>query len=177
VKPPHALSLAVRAADVPAEGRRVELKPDAAGRRALAEQLGIPEVTELVADFTVYPLGADTYSVRGSVAATVVQTDVVTLEPVQQRVEETIDLTFAAAEAASAERAAQALGEPGEDSGPELFCNGRIELGALTQEYLALGLDPYPRAPGVEFGAHIEDDSATEASHFAALAKLKKDEE
>ena len=177
MKPPHALSFAVRAADVPAEGRRVEIKPDAAGRRALAEQLGIPEVTELVADFTVYPLGADTYSVRGSVTATVVQTDVVTLEPVRQRVDETIDLTLAAAEGASAERAKPGPGEPDEAEGFEPFYNGRIELGALTQEHLALGLDPYPRAPGVEFGAHVEDDSATEASPFAALAKLKKDEE
>ena len=35
--------------------------------------------------------------------------------------------------------------------------NGRIDLGQLAAEFLALGLDPYPRKPGVEFAPVVED--------------------
>ena len=41
-------------------------------------------------------------------------------------------------------------------------------LGALTAEFFALGLDPYPRKPGVEFAAPAEE--AAPDSPFAALA-------
>ena len=34
---------------------------------------------------------------------------------------------------------------------PDEIVNGQIDLGALTAEFLALGLDPYPRKPGVDF--------------------------
>ncbi|HEY1452267.1 MAG TPA: DUF177 domain-containing protein, partial [Roseiarcus sp.] len=47
--------------------------------------------------------------------------------------------------------------------------DGKIDLGALTAEHFALGLDPYPRKPGAEFVA--PDEQAAPDSPFAALAK------
>ena len=44
--------------------------------------------------------------------------------------------------------------------------NGKIDLGALTAEFFALGLDPYPRKPGVEFVAPPGEDASD--SPFAA---------
>ncbi len=170
------LSLSVRADEIPAGGRRFRVEASEAERRALAEELGIVEVAELAAELDVRPLGGGAFSVRGDLTASVVQTDVVTLEPVSQRVTEAIDLTFVAAEAVPAKPAGAGSQEPGEEEDPELFHHGRIALGAMTAEHLAIGLDPYPRGEGVEFSSHIEDDS-TEASPFAALAKLKKDQE
>ncbi len=38
----------------------------------------------------------------------------------------------------------------GEDP-PDPIIDGRVDLGAIVAEFLALGLDPYPRKPGVEF--------------------------
>ena len=49
--------------------------------------------------------------------------------------------------------------------------NGQIDLGALTAEFLALGLDPYPRKPGVDFS--YQDPADEKDSPFAALGKLK----
>jgi hypothetical protein len=167
------LSLTVRTDEIPAGGRRFRVEASAAERFALARELGIPEVTELTADLEIRPLGGEAYSVRGKLAAAVVQTDVVTLEPIPQAVSEAIDLTLVAAEGA----AGAAASGPEESEGPDVFHGGRIALGALAREHLALGLDPYPRAPGVEFPGHIEDDSAADASPLAALAKLKKAEE
>ena len=54
---------------------------------------------------------------------------------------------------------------------PDEIVNGQIDLGALTAEFLALGLDPYPRKPGVDF--NYRDPADEKDSPFAALSKLK----
>jgi hypothetical protein len=54
---------------------------------------------------------------------------------------------------------------------PDEIVNGQIDLGALTAEFLALGLDPYPRKPGVDFD--YRDPADEKDSPFAALNKLK----
>ncbi len=168
------LSLTVRADQVPAAGRRFRVEAGEEERRTLAADLGIPEVVELAAELDVRPAAGGTFSVRGRLAATVVQTDVVTLEPVQQTVDEPIELTLVAAEENAPDTAPPANPEASEEREP--IHNGRIELGRLTREHLAVGLDPYPRASGVVFAGHVEDDSP-EASPFAALAGLKKKQE
>jgi hypothetical protein len=62
-----------------------------------------------------------------------------------------------------------------EDDPPDTIIDGKIDLGALAAEFMALGLDPYPRKPGVAF-AEIVDDEVIEESPFAQLAGLKKDD-
>jgi uncharacterized metal-binding protein YceD (DUF177 family) len=118
------------------------------------------------------------FSVRGTLAASVVQTDVVTLEPIAQDVAEEIDVTLMRAEGpAPRPRRPEILVDAVEADGPDLYRNGRIDLGAIVGEHLALGLDPYPRAPGVDFPGHVEDDPEADPSPFAALANLKLREE
>jgi hypothetical protein len=57
---------------------------------------------------------------------------------------------------------------------PEVLQHGSIDLGALAVEFLLLGIDPYPRKPGVSFEPpRVVDDPA--AHPFAVLAALKKD--
>jgi len=57
---------------------------------------------------------------------------------------------------------------------PDEIVNGRIDLGALTAEFLALGLDPYPRKPGVSFDETAASDRSD--SPFAGLERLRRDE-
>ena len=52
---------------------------------------------------------------------------------------------------------------------PDPIIEGRIDLGALAAEFLALGLDPYPRKPGVDFAAPA--DASAPASPFAVLGR------
>jgi hypothetical protein len=59
--------------------------------------------------------------------------------------------------------------------GPDLFHAGTIDLGAIAVEHLALALDPYPRAAGVEFEGYREDEQDQLSSPFAALGRLKRD--
>jgi uncharacterized metal-binding protein YceD (DUF177 family) len=164
------LSHTIVAADVPAAGRHVRVEADEEERRALAQALAIPAIEALSAEIELRPARGRSVSVRGRLAARVVQTDVVTLDPVTQAVEEEIDVVLVPAEARASGRAE--LVDAEEADGPDLYRNGRIDLGVIVSEHLALGLDPYPRAPETDFSGYIEDDPAADPSPFAALAGL-----
>jgi hypothetical protein len=49
---------------------------------------------------------------------------------------------------------------------------GAVDLGAIATEFLMLGIDPYPRAPGAVFEPPAADDRG--GGPFAALAALKR---
>ena len=163
-------SYSVVANDIPAAGRDFRIEVGEAERRDLAAELGISAVEEVEAILTVRPLGGRIYSVRGEIRAGVVQTDVVTLEPVRQDYSETVDVTLMPAESRDS---AGRLVDPDEPDEREVYRGGRIDLGVIVSEHVALGLDPYPRADGVEFDGHIEPDSSDEPSPFAKLARLR----
>lgn len=169
-------SISVLVAQIPTGGKHFRIGPDEGQRRAIVEALGIVEVEQLKAEIDVRPMGAEAFSVRGALTASVVQTDVVTLEPVRQDVKEAIDLTLvpAAGDSPSRKRTPQ---QPEVEASDErdFYRGGRIDLGVIVFEHLALGLDPYPRSPDTEFSGHIEDDPAAAPSAFAALASLKRD--
>jgi hypothetical protein len=167
-------SFAVLVRDIPAGGRRFSLRADDAQRRDLAIALDIPAVNALHADLEVRPAMGGAFRVRGTLTASVVQTDVVTLDPIDQEVNEDIDVTLMRAEDVGPSRnAGKELVDTVEVDGPDLFRNGRIDLGIIVREHLALGLDPYPRAPGVDFPGHVEDDASADPSPFAVLGSLK----
>ena len=96
------------------------------------------------------------------------QTCVVTLEPLENPIEESIDLVFTPATHALDMSQIEA---PLDDA-PEAMVDGTVDLGALATEFLILGIDPYPRKPGAVFQSPAPDDDA--ARPFAALDALKK---
>jgi hypothetical protein len=56
---------------------------------------------------------------------------------------------------------------------PEPLIGNVVDLGLLATEFFILGIDPYPRAPGVAFDAPKPQSDAA-ANPFAALAALQK---
>jgi uncharacterized metal-binding protein YceD (DUF177 family) len=108
----------------------------------------------------------------GKLFADVVQTCVVTLEPVDAHVEGTFERRFLPAEKIEVERDedGEIFVDPTSEDPPEPLGH-EIDLGEILIEELALNLDPYPRKPGVEF--HAEGHSEPRANPFAVLAKLK----
>ncbi|MBI1201754.1 MAG: DUF177 domain-containing protein [Rhodopseudomonas sp.] len=110
--------------------------------------------------------------VTGRVRAVVGQTCVVTLEPIENEVDEPVEIDFA--ESASDDTAAgdrDLHRQAADDDAPEPLIGGTIDLGAIATEFLILGIDPYPRKAGVEFAPPaVEDDTP---HPFAALAALK----
>jgi uncharacterized metal-binding protein YceD (DUF177 family) len=167
------------------KGLRFNLEASAAECAALAEQDGLAAIRKLAVEAELTRRAGDHVFVKGRVTASVAQTCVVTLEPFDAQVDEPFEVEFAPqaeAEAAYARAMAQieaaidkaaALAE--QPDPPDPIVNGRIDLGTLAAEFLALGLDPYPRKPGVEFAAVVEDSDEIRPSPFADLAKLKKD--
>jgi hypothetical protein len=151
----------------------VELVADAHTRAAVAKAAGLPALPRLEATFDLARSGRNGMRVLGRVSATVSQTCVVTLEQVENLVEEDIDLLFqpAPAHAPVAEGHVNEMEVPAEDE-PETMTGGMVDLGALAIEFLILGLDPYPRKPGAVFEP---PPSGEDGAHpFAALAALRK---
>ena len=62
------------------------------------------------------------------------------------------------------------------DEAPDIIENGKIDLGQIAIEQLALILDDYPKMEGEQFSFQSEfDEETTRKTHpFAALEKLKK---
>ena len=160
------LTRPITVTDIPEEGLDLTVEANEAERRALAEDFEIGAVHRLEGAFGLRRVTGGV-KVSGTVSAEVEQTCVVTLEPVVNQVNESVDLMFSEHAEASAEEVVQL----GERELPEPIVNGRIDLGTVTAEFLVLGLDPYPRKPGVRFEPTEPEDRSD--SPFAALSRIK----
>jgi uncharacterized metal-binding protein YceD (DUF177 family) len=161
--PPWSVPVVVHS--VPEAGRHFELSADAATRAAVALALGLRELPRLRARFDLSRHGRDGVSVTGEVRATVGQECVVTLEPVESELNEVVDLKFMPVVESSSKVASE--------DAPEPLIGGMIDLGKIATEFLAVGIDPYPRKPGATFDAPVIGDDSEHP--FAALAALKKE--
>ena len=149
----------VRVDALPREGQTVTIEASPAEREALASVYRLPAVAALTATLRLEPVGRGGGRVTGAVHGELTQICVVSLEPFAASVDEPVNVRFALqAEGDSARRAARetlTLSLADEDD-PDPVIDGRIDLGALTAEFFALELDPYPRKPGAEFVAPAE---------------------
>jgi hypothetical protein len=147
--------------------------------RALAELGGLREVKSANASLDLALLRGGRVHVVGRVKARIGQTCVVTLDPVENDIDEAIDLIFAPPEQIPAladlvDDAAE--GEAEIPDPPEPIVAGSIDLGRLATDALLLGIDPYPRKPGAIFEPPAAP-AAPEDHPFAALKALRRDPE
>jgi len=116
----------------------------------------------------------------GRLKADVTQTCVVSLDPLEARIDVPLEVEFwPEALLATAESNAELPGSVVVLDGPEPIVCGRIDLGAVAYETLATALDPYPKREGVSFDwSQGEPNQAQEGQSgpFAALAALKRGE-
>jgi len=157
--------------EVPETGQHFDLAADAFVRAAVAKVAALRELPRFEANFDVTRRGGGVHVV-GSISATVGQNCVVTLEPLANEVEETMDLVFE-----PPQRIAESAENEGQQHGvkwgaPEPLVGGVVDLGALATEFLILGLDPYPRKSGAVF--EPPQDANREQGPFAALGRLAK---
>lgn len=169
------LSHPVLVASLPDLGTTVKFAPDAAARAALAADFGIPGIPKLTAEVTLVPRSQGRVHVTGHVEAVVTQTCVVTLEDFDAPVSEEIELDFAPPDQLPEVRPGAEIDVTELDL-PDPLIDGTVDAGAVVAEFLALGLDPYPRKPGAAFKG-VEEMSDAETSPFAGLAKLRGGEE
>jgi uncharacterized metal-binding protein YceD (DUF177 family) len=166
----------VRVDALPAEGLTQTIEASSDERAALAALNLLPAIASLTASFTVRRSGRGGARVTGDVHAEVTQVCVVSLEPFAATIEEPVDVRFTPAEDARPLRRdgddGDEMVEVGGEDPPDPIVDGKIDLGALAAEFLALGLDPYPRKPDVAFDP--PEPEGGQDSPFAALAKPKK---
>lgn len=155
-------------------GTTVTIEADAAERERLAGRFSIPAIESLTADIrvTARTLGL-VYVVEGSLKADVVQSCVVSLEPVRSTVEQEFSGTFHRATAALAEGDVMVVDPTDESDDPEPLEHGVIDLGELVAQHLSLALDPYPRKPDISLEQILPSQEDGMPTPFAALQRLK----
>jgi uncharacterized metal-binding protein YceD (DUF177 family) len=142
------------------EATRVQVEASEAERAAVAARMGLLSVPAMSCAFVLVRGPGAAVRAQGMLAARVVQTCVVTLEPFEAEVAEAFAVRFVPEDQLS-----EALDIEAEDEIP--YAGGVIDLGEAATEQLALALDPFPRRPGVAFA---EDEDAIADGPFAALA-------
>lgn len=173
-----ALSWLVAVTDIPDGGLKRTRVASEAERAGIAKALGLVSLDAVDAAFAISRLAGGGYHLTGTVTADLKQACVVTLEPVGDHLDETIDVEFWPADS-ERKRGSDDDGERGESNilqGPDVekFDGGAIDVGRIVFETISAGLDPFPRADGAEFNwAEKPAAEPEKTSPFAALGKLK----
>jgi uncharacterized metal-binding protein YceD (DUF177 family) len=175
-------SYPVKVGHISANPVEVHLEADADELKALAQSWDVVSVGDLRADLQISRWKRDGVRLKGRLTAKIVQSCVVTLEPVESVLDESFEQIFVpensklARRSGEGETAEMVLDPDGPDL-PETFAGDTIDAGEVVAEFAALAIDPYPRKEGVAFESHIEDSGEDDGkpSAFAALKDWKKD--
>jgi uncharacterized metal-binding protein YceD (DUF177 family) len=170
-------SVPIAVEQVPEAGLHRDLEASQASRSAMAELAGLRDVLSAAASLDVTPKGGGRFHVGGRVKARIGQTCVVTLDPIENDIDEPIDAVFAPPD--QIPQLAELVDESDDSDEevpdpPEPIENGMIDLGRLATDALFLAIDPYPRKPGVVFEPVVVAPDP-EDHPFAALKALKPD--
>jgi uncharacterized metal-binding protein YceD (DUF177 family) len=162
-------------AQIPETGLHRDIEADQAVRDAVADVGGLREVRLVQASFDVTPQRGGRFHVAGHVRARIGQTCVVTLEELENEIDEPVDLIFAPPE--QIPQMAALVDEAEDDDEevpdpPEPIENGMIDLGRVATDALFLAVDPYPRKPGAVFEPVVEAVDPDDHP-FAALKALQ----
>jgi len=156
------------------DGERLDLAADDAERDAIARRLDLASLDRLEAHVCLERTG-EVVRATGRLSASLGQSCVVTGEPVAAHVDEPFALLFVPEPSVADPNEEIELG--GSDLDVVFHDGAAIDLGSALADTLALSLDPYPRSAGAD--AALKEAgvlSEEQASPFAVLAKLRKDE-
>lgn len=155
-------------------GYETEITASPDDRGKLAQWAEISSVEKFAGHVALRRLSATRFSYVAHLEADIVQSCTVTLEPVPARV--VLDFTRTLHLVPQVKKAVDFSGElspaAGDDQVPEEIDSPRFDLAAPILEEFLLAVDPYPRAPGVEFDAPADPDGQPE-NPFAVLKGLK----
>jgi hypothetical protein len=165
----------VMVTEIPAVGLHRDIEPTPDQRRAMAELAGLREILSANASLDVTVMSGGRFHVGGRIRARVGQACVVTLDPIENEIDEPIDVVFAPPE--QIPELAELVDEAKEGAietpdPPEPILGGMIDLGRLATDALFLAIDPYPRRRDAVFEPPVEP-ADPDAHPFAALKALQ----
>ncbi|MDP2697875.1 DUF177 domain-containing protein [Thalassospira sp.] len=171
----------VRIDELTEKKNTIELESNAAERAALAKRFDLIDLSVLNAKLKLTINGNGEVAVRGTLHAEIAQKCVVTLDPVPEVIDDEIEVLFSPHVSESdlpsspddlenlSEEELMALLDQ-----PEPLVDGRIDLGEIVAQYLAVAMNPYPRKEGAEAPVQLADNDEDEKPNpFAKLAALK----
>jgi uncharacterized metal-binding protein YceD (DUF177 family) len=158
---------------VPPGGISVSLVATVDECLALARRLDLIRLDHLEGEVRVERAGEDLVHLDGRVRAALAQPCVVTLDPVEARVDAPFERLFS--RSLPVEEKGEVEVDP-EALLPEPLPDGGLDLGEILAEELSLALYPYLRSPGAEASqVGLDEPSETHAKGaFAMLSTLKK---
>lgn len=162
----------IRIDNLPANGRNLKVKTDNAEREALARHLKVQSVDKMIAQLSIVPIKRGV-QLTGSLSAVIVQSCVVTFEPVVQEINEELSRVFLLGHEDDKVETAGAevfVDLEGEDL-PDYFEGPEVNFSGLLLEVLGLAIDPFPRQDGAKL--ETSGDSREDSSPFAVLKGLK----
>ncbi len=146
---------------------------DTAECARLSDVFGEAECRSLAANYTIVPFAPGRCRVSGSITARLELICGVTLDPIEQRIEEEFDIEFRsdARRSNDLELDFDAFG----DDDPEPIEHGLIRVGRLICEIVASAIDPFPRADDAELEQTEVEAARSTNNPFAVLSQLKPD--
>lgn len=170
------VSFRVNVARLPKKGMPVSFDAQPEQQAALARDHALLEVKKFHADLVVSPWKRNGVSVSGHVEGDIVQECVVTLEPIEAHIDEVVSAVFVP-EGSKLDRFEEQSGgevilDPEGPDGPESFSGNSVDIGALAEQFFALGIDPYPRKDGVA-GFAFQDAEESDRPLESLAEKLR----
>lgn len=151
-------------ARLPNKGMPVTIVATDRQRDELAATHGLEAVERYEAELLVAKWKRNGVRVVGQVTADIVQSCVVTLEPIPAHISEQIDSLFLPQDSKLGRLGFEGGGEilldaEGDDA-PETFSGDAIDVGALAEQIFGLAIDPYPRKAGAALDQAVQGGPA-----------------
>lgn len=163
-------------ASVPDHGLDAHRTATQAQRETIAAALDLESLDRLEAAYHIAHLAGGRFRVSGEILARVTQACVVTLDPVITDIRTPFEVEFWPA--GDVPELGEGEHEALDEDPPEPIEHHRIAVGRIVYETLGAAIDPYPRLPDAELERHEAGNETPEKAHpFAALAKLKREQE
>ena len=173
------LSRVVEVVNLPPLGETVTVTADQHECRLVAKRLQLVALHELTARLAIEPWRKGGWRITGIVHADIEQLCVATAQEFRSTCSFDLDRHFLH-EKDRYDQATEVVIDPLSDDEPDVIAEGRIDIGELVVEGLALTLDPYPRKPGADFefeqSQSGQEADETKPNPFSVLAKLQRPE-
>ncbi len=166
-------SLSLIVEDLPQTEQRYKMLANTDNLQYVAKILQIPEVKFLEADFVVKNNHRNSIlNVSGHIKAELILQSVISLETFKQDYDFDFSTDFDTKATLDSQKAED---DDWDKEIPEIVVGGKIDLGDIAIEQIALKLDNYPRMTGETFNFKPEFDiNEKQDNPFTALSKLKR---
>ena len=139
----------------------------------LAEWAGVDRVDRFEGKISLRKLAPGRFAYDAVLSADVVQSCVVTLEPVRSHIARSFARTLHYTPRGPVRDEGLLTLAAGDDDAPDEIASTRFDLAGPLLEEFSLAIDPYPRVPGVAFEPP-EDAASPPDNPFAVLKRLKE---